>query len=154
MGEIQAILRHVHSQFIWPAEKALLSSHNPPLRGEMQCTNVYIRLHKLHSAKRQLTPSAVDWAKEKKSIEWVAKGRQCQFVGTRLLQESSLRSSFLISSSPVTILNFFIFRIYVYVHVFMCMCAWVCTCSLAQKTNLDFSSHGTPANSLGPGGHW
>lgn len=35
-------------------------------------------------------------------------------------------------------------------HFCACVCEAMCLCASAQKTNLDFSSHWAPANSLGP----
>lgn len=98
----------------------------PPLRGEKQCTDVYIRLTKLHSARRQLVPAAIDWADE-------GKWRRCQFVSSRLMQAAVTCKFILIYSAPVTVLKLFTFRVYICVHTLLCVCVRTCACVPQHK---------------------
>lgn len=108
-------------------------SQSPPLGGEKQCTDVYIRPSKLHSARRQLVPAAVDWAAEEKSTEWAAKGRWCLFGSSWLMQGAVTCKFILIYSPPVTVLKLLTFRVYMCVHALLCMCVRTCTCVPQHK---------------------
>lgn len=132
MGKIQVILRHIHFQFIWPAEKALLRSHNPPLREEIQCTDVYIRLH---SASRQLAPAAGTGQREKGY--WVScQGKTMPVCGYQIYARdfylealswfNHLLSPSWKCSHPECSCVFM---------SLMCTSAWGCMCSSAWKTN-------------------
>lgn len=119
----------------------------PPWRREMLCMGTYFRFYKMHSSGRQLASAAMDWTKEKKSIERVAKGRQIaslwgafSFKGL-LLRRSSwcnflLPPSWNFSHSEYTLC---------FCQVPMRMCTWICMCTLAPENKE------VPANRLALG---